>query len=546
MMAIDRELTMKIKVDTSDLKTAQKEIKNTSDVFEREVNRIKKSRAFKDLAAGAGNEYRSEVADMAARAVARRQQQRDIANAASQIDPSFARSGRRGGGFGIRGLGALASVTALSAVGRGTADQMGKYAADPQNYSVGQGITDVIKGLPGVGGIVSGMESISPSTLARMSASGAIGRMQGRASDQAQIDAIRSGGVGSLDALYSQSAIAGGQALGARNFANAVAGGAGQFITEDIAGVSSSAQGSAAMALAQARANLAGSGSALEESQLARDRQQLARNAAVGAADAAQSRANIAIGRTNDMAGNETESIWENYGGRTGAKTANEAKQAAEAITDAERKRTEVMKEETRLQERIKEVGAAQKADAQARYELGKAEVGVLQAKLEVIRQQEAIQKSGARQIGGMDDDKKQELLNAFRTLRDKGVKGLDADQTELLAGYAGTSDVLNKKLEEAGAADPVTAQLNAIRGDLGFSGKGLAEAKAEAQKLQEDIIKQNAELNAQFKEALASTISDQIKELGKAVQEAITNGIAAARASIEGKKFVEAHTEKQ
>jgi len=446
-----------------------------------------------------------------------------------------------GGGFmgqgGILGLGLPSSVWAAGGMAV-TAGALAKGAGWVQNNfgdidrDRNANRTWMRKGWDALSTVTGGIADdvwnfadISPMGSNRANRLREVERMSGRlgAMHQAgtQEMGIRLGEYGQTFGLRSQQGEAAAQAQAAREYANQLRdqpGLAASFITsESLMGVQNRGTGAARQAVAEAQAGV-------RAAQLELDAQQKLAGEAKGrigsAKDAyAQAQANAA----NAAAEYQKAAGDPSKGGRVSE---------AEAAQRGEAMQTAVSNAGARVEQAQKDAQATITAEKEkqekldrAKLQLAQAELGVARNRVELLRQQEQAGRQGSAQLATMNPAERQGLMIAAEKLKGGKWDELSPLEKEMLGGNAFTSEAYQKEAERRGADTEEGKKLGQM-----FNVGDWRDKKKEADDAESDIAKRQAEITAQGAEKYAEVQKKFLDELMKLFAEINTQAIANLR----------------
>jgi predicted nucleic acid-binding Zn-ribbon protein len=187
-------------------------------------------------------------------------------------------------------------------------------------------------------------------------------------------------------------------------------------------------------------------------------------------------------------------------------------KQAQQAINDLKEKETQL---------------------AQAQLQADQALLGVKKNQLDVIKEQAAIGRQGARQSGMSTVGEKDFLMRSAKKFKEKGFDSLNPMERQALAGHATSSREVGRAAEESGAGfEKKLAEAG------GFAaGDFKKDEQAYGEKLKEVTIDE-AKIEAAFNKTLSDIAETTGTKLAQAVKEQFTLMTQAFVAEMSGKEI--------
>lgn len=558
----DREVTMKLNVDAKGMKpgvdamkTLAKETKEAAKQFDAAAEAKKKFEAIQRQNAVNAELYkldpalnpmvaerersRDRMIEQKRRAAARdaanerRNQERQRRQEERQRIQEEAAANRS---MGVPGpLKAILGVGALNSAVGGLRQGVNERIASGRRITAGGLAADMAESVPLAGNMVGLIRDAQWRTADTATSAEIMGLGNGFAGNRAQMMA-RMQTANQIAAAQQQAQLAGLDAVGARRFANQIAGRGGQFITENRLGVSNEATGGVRLAAAEAQANL----------QTARDRQAaLERTAAgsmgeAGAATKAREGAQFNLALAKQQEADARRRYESGDYKNTSEITSSGADAVAQARLNATVKEQQVLDRIAQEKEAIAKADRDAKAAAEGRQQLAQAELELAQRSLDVkkntldvMRNQEQVLKGGAEQFAFMSKGDQRRLERAAEKFKDGGFDSLSKRDREMLRGYGPAQEAFGEAARNNATANPV---FDAINRNLGIN-TTLPALSAEVKKLGADIVEETARINAEFKEQLATAVTDNTKQLVAILLEAQKNAIAQIQADMQAQR---------
>ena len=300
------------------------------------------------------------------------------------------------------------------------------------------------------------------------------------------------------------------------------------FFTEDKLGVSNAATGAANQAFAEAETGLDSAQRAMMAMQAARD-QQAARVAEAEARVRDSRTISLDASRAANQANAAYKNMWVDISGdgkmRAAGATASAGRASdavAEAETEAQRQRNELVKQENALK---------QQGDllARNRLNMAQAELGVMRNRLDVLKQEQNTVKSGAAQFADMSPGEQKALQRALEQLQTSGYGSLSRGQRQRLSGSSLTSDLTRNAAIDFAKDNPLFQQITAAAGL-----RGIDQSATAISQLQTELANKQAQTTADLSKALADNNDKFAEKMVDLFKKDYDSKIAALEAKIE------------
>lgn len=529
----DRNLTMKLSVDAKQILEAAKaqkqlaaETRNVAKAQKELTEEQKKTAAIRQrdrqsmqTAAAQGRQNANiqgpvDVESAAYERVNKARMQRDIEKRARQIDPSL---GPQRKGMGIPGP--IKSLIGAGAAGHilGSASQYARQqAASGQAMSVSGALGGALRDLPLIGGGVDLIQQASGGASLDASARN-VQSIRERAAMQEQISQARSQGQQQISDAKHSAALAQIGARGAARSQQLVAGGnAAQFVTEAVAGVSTEETGSVRLAAEQAKI---AAQTAKEQAEADQQRLKVLQAEKQAAAEATRTSGGRLANQSAATAKAQRR-YDESYGfqgnafevGQRATDFADAQENQAQAQADYEAKISNELEKQKQLTEATKQAQESKLAAIKAEEAAARANVAILQDQLNIKKQQLDLAKQGAQSLSRLDAAGQESLVDIAKRFKQGGLDAVSLDERETLRGYGPARQLVEDAEQKAGSQSAAAGQLDQILGVQGAS--NLDAIKAEVQSIQQELIRQNAEIAAKFQQDTANAMSEFAKTI--------------------------------